>query len=79
MSMVIVETDLVVPVEPVNATVVGEKRMVVISPGTVGTVVGVHGGRLEPVTIDVEFRTEEGALAVARIPKEDVERHKREK
>jgi hypothetical protein len=68
MSMIILETDLVTPVEPTSATIVGENRTVLIRPGMVGTVVAVHGHPPTLMSVDVEFLLDEGVFATARVP-----------
>lgn len=72
MSVVIVEADLVALLERTDATVVGERRVVGIPAGTLGTVLTVHGDPAHPTSFEVEFLLDEGVFAVATIPEAGV-------
>ena len=49
------ENDVIRLREPVNADVIGEERSLVISAGTAGAIVLVHGDPMEPLAYEVEF------------------------
>lgn len=49
------ENDVVQLPGAINATVIGERRSIVIPANTVGTVVLVHGDPMQPAAYEVEF------------------------
>jgi hypothetical protein len=53
------ENDVIRLKEPITADVVGERRSLVISSGTAGTVVLVHGDPNQPAAYEIEFYIEE--------------------
>lgn len=67
------EIDVIRTRVPIEADVVGEGRKVVISNGTLGTVVLVHGPPDDPVAYDVEFEAGDlGAIVLATFDPADI-------